>query len=145
MKSYNKWRPLIFAGILLALFTIVLGLVKPGIFMDFGMWLTSNVKHRNAATEAPAFTLYAEALSSEIKSSPEAINKYMDKAILLEGMISSVEGNHLALGNVICSLDSAEISKLSNIKPGDPVKIQGRLTTYNDVLEEIMVDQCILK
>jgi hypothetical protein len=42
-------------------------------------------------------------------------------------------------------MDSASLSKAANLKAGDAVKIQGRLTSYNDLMEEIVMDQCVFK
>jgi predicted acyltransferase (DUF342 family) len=84
-------------------------------------------------------------LTDAFKSDTASYAKYADKAILIEGAVTAVEGNHVSLGNIICSMDSASLSKAANLKAGDAVKIQGRLTSYNDLMEEIVMDQCVFK
>ena len=108
--------------------------------------MTSSAKHRDAATEQPAFTLSANALSEAFKSDATAAGtQYINKAILIDGTITSVEENRIILNNVVCTMDSTQAPKLASLKAGDAVKIQGRLSTYNDLMEEIVLDQCVLK
>lgn len=144
MKN-KKLRNLLIAAVVLLGVTGIVVVVNPGLFMDFGMWLTSSAKHRNAAEEKPAFTLTAQQLSDDIKNDTAAFKKYVDKAVLVNGPISAIEGNHISLGNVICSVDSTEAVKISKLATGQEVKIQGRVSTYNDLMEEIVLDQCVIK
>jgi hypothetical protein len=84
-------------------------------------------------------------LSDAFKTDTTAMSKYVDQAILVEGPVTQVEGTRVSLGNVICSFDSTQTIKISSLKAGDIVKIQGRLTTYNDLMEEITMDNCVIK
>lgn len=115
------------------------------IFGSWAVWYVFYKPHRNVGAEKPAFAMTAKELSSQIAADTAALGKYIDQAIQLEGTVSSVEGSHIAFDNVICNMDSTELSKLPGIKAGQLIKVQGRLTTYNDLLEEILLDQCVLK
>lgn len=42
-------------------------------------------------------------------------------------------------------MDSTSLPKLATLKSGDLVKIQGRFTSYNDLMEEIMMVKCVFK
>ena len=142
--SKNFKKLLAVAVVLLGIFVATI-LIKPGIFMDFGMWLTSSKKHRNAADEKPAFTMTAKSLADAFKTDTTASTKYIDKAMLIDGSVTAIDGSHVTLNNVVCNIDSSELPKLSKIAVGQSVKIQGRLTTYNDLMGEIDMDQCMLK
>jgi hypothetical protein len=137
-------RILILAVIVVAILGVYT-IIKPGWFMDLGMMLTSGMKHRNAATEKPAYTLSAKDLSAEFKKDTAALTKYIDKALLVEDSVTAIDGTHVSLGNVVCNIDSSDLPKLSKITVGQVQKIQGRLTTYNDLLDEIDLDQCVIK
>jgi tRNA_anti-like len=111
----------------------------------WAVWYVFYKPHRNVGAEKAAYTLTAKGLSEAFKTDTTAQHKYIDKAILIEGNITAIEGNHISFDNVICNLTGSDTAKISSLKIGAPVKIQGRLTTYNDLMEEIMMDQCVLK
>jgi hypothetical protein len=116
-----------------------------GSFMDLGMKMTSGMKQRDVGAEAAAFTLKADELTQAFKSDTAAMTKYIDQAVLVEGTISAINGNVVNMGNISCSMDSSGLTKLASLQAGAVAKIQGRLTTYNDLLEEIQMDKCVIK
>lgn len=134
---------IIVAALLVIQFTYSGGVV--GFFMDMGMKMTSSMKHRDVASEKAAFTFKAEEFSNAFKTDTAAVSKYIDKAILVEGTISAIEGNHVTMGNISFNIDSTDLPKLPALKAGTAAKIQGRLTTYNDLMEEISMDKCVIK
>lgn len=134
MKINKNLRNLLVAGVLIG--TIV---------GAWAIWYVFYKPHRDISTEKPAYELSSQVLSDAFKNDTASYKKYVDKALLVEGPVTEVEGTHVSLGNIICSFDSAQISKISSLKAGDKVKIQGRLTTYNDLMEEIMIDNCVIK
>ena len=111
----------------------------------WAVWYVFYKPHRDVGSEKPEFTLTSQALSDAFKSDTTSLGKYVDKAILIDGPITGIEGQHISLGNITCSMDSVSALKLSGMKPGEQVKIQGRLTSYNDLMEEIMMDNCVFK
>lgn len=134
MKINKNLRNLLVAGVLLGL-----------IVGAWAIWYVFYKPHRDISTEKPAYELSSQALSDAFKTDTASYKKFVDKALLVEGAVTEVEGTHVSLGNIICSFDSAQVSKISSLKTGDKVKIQGRLTTYNDLMEEIMIDNCVIK
>jgi hypothetical protein len=134
MKISQKTRNLL-------LTVVVLGLIVGA----WAVWYVFYKPHRDVSTEKPSYTLTSQALSDAFKSDTAAYKKYADQAILVEGAVTAIEGKHLSLGNIICSMDSASQAKLVTVKTGDQVKVQGRFTSYNDLMEEIMMDQCVFK
>jgi hypothetical protein len=116
-----------------------------GSFMDLGMKMTSGMKQRDVGAEAAAFTLKADELTQAFKTDTTAMTKYIDQAVLVEGTISAINGNVVNMGNISCSMDSSGLTKLASLQAGAVAKIQGRLTTYNDLLEEVQMDKCVIK
>lgn len=112
---------------------------------SWAVWYVFFKPHRNVGTETAAYSLTAKDLSAQIAADTAALSKYIDKALELQGTVTAIEDKHIAFDNVICNMDSTELSKLSAIKPGQVLKVQGRFATYNDLLEEILIDQCVIK
>ena len=112
----------------------------------WAVWYVFFKPHRDFGSEKPAFTLTTSALSQEFKANnAEATKKYIDKALLLEGTITAIDGITVSFDNVACNVDSTQLEKLPTLKVGASTKLQGRLTGYNDLLEEIDMSQCVFK
>lgn len=123
---------------------LIIGFFAALLVGGWAVWYVFYKPHRDVSAEKPAFEMTSQALSDAFKAEG-ALATYVDKAILVEGPITEVDGKHVSLGNIICSLDSANAVKAVTLKAGDPVKIQGRLTSYNDLMEEIVLDNCAIK
>jgi hypothetical protein len=134
MKISKNLRNLLLAGVLIG---VVVG--------AWAVWYVFYKPHRDVSAEKPAYVITSQALTESFKSDTTSFTKYVDQAILVEGAVTGVDGSHVSLGNIICSIDSTQITKASSLKNGDLVKIQGRLTSYNDLMEEIMLDNCYFK
>lgn len=122
-------------------FSVIVG----AIVGSWAVWYVFFKPHRNVGTETAAYSMTSAALSTTMKNDTAAFAKYIDKALLVEGPISTIDGNHVSMENIICNIDSTDLPKIAALKIGTVVKIQGRLTTYNDLMEEIMMDQCVIK
>jgi tRNA_anti-like len=134
MKINKNLRNLLLAGVLLGL-----------IVGSWAVWYVFYKPHRDISAEKPAYVLTSDALTNSFRDDTTAYKKYADQALLVEGTVTAIEGSHVSMGNIICNIDSTDIGKLSTLKNGDVVKIQGRFSTYNDLMEEIMLDKCVLK
>ena len=134
MTISKTWKRLLITGILVG---IIAG--------SWAVWYVFYKPHRNVGNEKAAYEMTADALTKAFATDTAAVSKYIDKAILVEGNIANIEGSHIAMGNIICNMDSTALPELTRLKAGDKVKVQGRLTTYNDLMEEILMDQCVIK
>jgi hypothetical protein len=134
MKISKNLRNLLLAGVLIG---AVVG--------SWAIWYVFYKPHRDVSAEKPKYELTSQVLSDAFKTDTSAMSKYVDQALLVEGSVTQVEGTRVSLGNIICSFDSTQTVKISSLKAGDIVKIQGRLTTYNDLMEEITMDNCAIK
>ncbi|WP_242205156.1 OB-fold putative lipoprotein [Aestuariivivens insulae] len=97
--------------------------------------------HRNIKEEQAAFTTTAIMLSNEFSIDPSTSEKkYLNKTIEVSGTITAKSDNTITLDNtVFCQLSQNIDIKLS---PNAPIKIKGRVIGYDDLLEEIKLDQC---
>lgn len=97
--------------------------------------------HRNIETESADFVTEASALSEAFILSPEQSElKYINKTIEVSGIISDLNQTDLTLNeSVFCQFNS-------DIKPpqktNTKIKIKGRCIGYDDLLEQIKLDQC---
>ncbi len=97
--------------------------------------------HRNIEIEKPEFVLTSEALISEFAAnSTAAEKKYLNKTLEISGSISEINTSTLVLNNnVFCQFQNI----ISNtILTNEFVRLKGRCIGYDDLLEEIKLDQC---
>ncbi len=102
-------------------------------------------QHRDISSEKPEFKLSASEFVSEFSSNQKiANNKYADQTILIYGKISSLDlaTNTIILNEkVIAVLVSKQNGSLS---VGQKIAIKGRFVGYDDLFEELRMDQCII-
>ncbi|OYU79683.1 MAG: hypothetical protein CFE23_12855 [Flavobacterium sp. BFFFF1] len=96
---------------------------------------------RNLQTEDAAFKVTAENLTSEFNvDAAKATKKYLNKAIEINGTVTSCKNKELVLNsNVICTMQT--LAALTN---GHIVAVKGRLIGFDDLMGEIKLDQCYI-
>ena len=96
--------------------------------------------HRNIEKEEASYTLTSNDLISEFKNnSSEAESKYLDQTIEIKGEVTELNANDLTLDNaVFCTF-----SQIDNVVVGDIVVLKGRCIGFDDLLEEVKMDQCV--
>ena len=99
--------------------------------------------HRNIQNESPEFILTSNSISLEFSNNfSKAEKKYLNKTIEIEGVITELDSNTLTLNNkVFCQFTK---SQNINIKNNTSINIKGRFIGYDDLLEQIKLDQCII-
>ena len=69
---------------------------------------------------------------------------WQDKIVLISGEISSLDDKGFVLSqNIYCILK--EVSTLKKITSKQNITIKGRIIGYDDLLEELKLDQCIIQ
>ena len=69
---------------------------------------------------------------------------WQDKVVSIFGRVTTLDDNGFMLSsNIFCQLKDSSIVR--ELKIGDSVSIKGRVIGYDDLLEEVKLDQCILK
>lgn len=100
--------------------------------------------HRNIETEKPDFMTSSIILSHEfLNNSMESETKYLNKTIVVSGIISEINQNNLTLkDNVFCQFNNTIDQSL---KVKSEIEIKGRVIGYDDLLELIKLDQCVIE
>ena len=97
--------------------------------------------HRNIKTETSAYTVTAAQLANEFKvNATKAEGMYLNKTIEVSGTISSLKPTEITIEEKVFCLFN-DISN-STKQQQETVTIKGRFIGYDDLLEEIKLDQC---
>jgi len=102
--------------------------------------------HRDVSREQVSYTVDVASLTNEFLSDENAANKkYLDKTILIKGNITMVsyEENAIVLDNKVFATFAAEVP--SNLNASESVKVKGRFLGYDDLLEQLKIDQCTIE
>ena len=96
---------------------------------------------RDLEKETSEFSVSATAIFGDFSANAEmATKKYLNKAIEITGKVTNITENVITLdGKVSCQLQVSEQVNLDS-----QVKIKGRVTGYDDLLEELKLDQCLI-
>ncbi|MEN3324354.1 hypothetical protein VP395_11500 [Mariniflexile soesokkakense] len=98
--------------------------------------------HRDIATETSMYKLTASNISNEFAINPiSSENKYLNKTIEVSGSISDKNPKNITIeSKVFCQFSSEIQTDLST----DQIKIKGRFIGYDDLLEQVKLDQCTI-
>ena len=102
-----------------------------------------NQSHRDIETEVAEFDIStSDIASSFLNNISEAEIKYLNTTIEITGAITEISSNSITLDDkVFCQFTNAvEITLDKNSK----IKIKGRVIGYDDLLEQIKLDQCTI-
>ena len=70
--------------------------------------------------------------------------EWQDKVVIISGKITSLDDKGFILSSSIyCQLK--ESSKVSTLSPEKEISLKGRVIGYDDLLEELKLDQCIIQ
>jgi hypothetical protein len=99
--------------------------------------------HRDIEKEHPEFTVSSNSIHEEFAQNFNVSEqKYNDKTILISGIISELNQNDVTLSDkIFCQFNTAIEQYL---KLNSKVKIKGRIIGYDDLLELIKLDQCMI-
>jgi hypothetical protein len=99
--------------------------------------------HRNIQLENPHYVLKSSYLIDAFNSNAESsTQKYLDKTVLITGKVSSVNMTSIELDNsIICYfIDTNHVKDILSKE----IKIKGRCIGFDELLEEIKFDQCVI-
>jgi hypothetical protein len=123
------------------LFFVVLILIV----VSFGVYKYLYQEHRDISSEKATHTsTVKEIFKSFVENDSLANVTYLDKTIELHGKISNID-----FSNKIITVDEKLLARFNEILPGnikllDSIKLKGRLMGFDDLLEEIQMDQCTI-
>ena len=116
------------------------------IVVIFGIYKYMYKSHRDVASEDAVFSKTVSEVFQAFTINDSLANKtYLDKTISVKGKITNID-----LSNKIITVDeklSARfIDKIpDNTKLQDSITLKGRLIGFDDLLEEIQMDQCTIE
>ncbi|MEJ6792863.1 MAG: hypothetical protein QNK89_09095, partial [Lacinutrix sp.] len=99
--------------------------------------------HRDISSESADFSSTSTILLNKfLNDSQTAETKYLNKTIKITGQVSEINTTDVTLDDAIfCSLLNKENKQF---KLNQTVTIKGRCIGYDDLLEQIKLDQCTL-
>lgn len=97
--------------------------------------------HKNIEKLATNFTGNCNEFLSKIK---EDTNIWNSKIVELSGKVTSIDKNGITLNKQIYCLFKEPL-KTARLKKNQTIKIKGRVIGYDDLLDELKLEQCILK
>jgi hypothetical protein len=96
--------------------------------------------HRNIESEKAEFVLTSIELSKQFSSNPiDAEQKYLNRTIEVSGTITEFNNTNLTLDQKVFCQFMQEITTNSKT-----IRVKGRFIGYDDLLEQIKLDQCII-
>ncbi len=99
--------------------------------------------HRDIESEDATYSLTATELYAEFETNPLASqNKYLNKTIEISGFISEKNEAEITLEDKAFCQFSIPINK--NLDLNSKVNIKGRFIGFDDLLEQVKLDQCII-
>jgi len=101
--------------------------------------------HRDIGSEKGSFTVTANVIHNEFKADEQkATAKYLDKTIDVYGKISSIDSveNTIVIDDKMFAVFKDKMP--ADLKVSSEIKIKGRFIGYDDLLEELKMDQCII-
>jgi len=96
--------------------------------------------HRTINQEEALFNVEASILFDEfIDNSKQAEYKYLNQTITVSGVITSFNPENIMINNkIFCKFDTI----MTEININDSTVVKGRCIGYDELLEEIKLDQC---
>ncbi|MFL1011216.1 OB-fold protein [Flavisericum labens] len=100
-------------------------------------------KHRNIKTEKAAYALSAIEIRDEFSVNPnQSESKYLNRTIEIKGEVTETSINSITLNNTVFCQFSNELD--TSLKINSQITIKGRFIGYDDLLEQIKLDQCLI-
>lgn len=119
-------------------YALLISVVTASAFVYFYVYK----EHRDISLEQPDYELSAKDLIFQFSSNKEvSSNKYVDQTISIYGKITSLDLKASTIiidDKIVAVLLQDQVQKFS---VGKGIKIKGRLVGYDDLFEEIKMDQ----
>jgi hypothetical protein len=120
---------------LILTFLFVLGMIGFA-FYTLAMESPTSIENRKVD-----FTGSADELLLKITDHTE---EWQDKIVVVSGEVSSSDDKGIMLSRKIyCQLK--QVTDLQKINPSNNISLKGRIIGYDDLLEELKLDQCIIQ
>lgn len=97
---------------------------------------------RDLTSEKTAFTVTSKSILGEFANNTEASNKkYLEKAVAIKGVITSINKNEIIIDQtIICG----DVNQAATYKVGQDVIIKGRVVGFDDLMGDLKLDQSFI-
>jgi hypothetical protein len=135
----------------LYLMAFILVVFSIGGYVVYSMY---NKPHKTISEEDVDFRLTVdEMIGAFDEEEKTAQAKFLDKVIVLEGVLKSFSGSENAMdililegknGRANCGFSSVDFQVSESIKPGDKLFVKGLFIGYDDLLGELQLKKCTI-
>lgn len=121
--------------------TYVLGLFITVCVIFLSVYKYVYKDHRNIFKEKAAFNIAAKAVNVEFTDNASlAEKKYINKVLIVSGVVTDISSTFLTLENsIFCQFEN---SIPNHTKVNSTISLKGRYIGYDDLLNEVKLDQC---
>ena len=99
--------------------------------------------HRDIEHEKVEFFVSSEEIASQfVENVTASEQKYLNKTIEVSGLITEISKKDLTLDDKVFCQFSEAIK--TSVKNKSKIKIKGRVIGYDDLLEQVKLDQCTI-
>ena len=119
---------------------LLITILAIGVLGISGYYYIMHGGERNLSTEDTAFCVTSNYIMKEFDSNIETANsKYLEKAIVINGTVTKVNGTEVIIDKVIiCHLKELD----ATIQKGQKITLKGRVVGFDDLMGELNLDQC---
>jgi len=108
-------------------------------FLAYNYVMTSGA--RDLETEKSEFVVEGSKIMEEFTTNSEgATTKYLNKAVEISGKVTAIDKNVVTINETI----SCQLKTETAVTLNSNVVIKGRVTGFDDLLEELKLDQCLI-
>jgi len=98
--------------------------------------------HRNISVEQPEFIVNSKDIAKEFSQDPiNTEKKYLNKTIEVYGIITEKNTSDITLDDVVFCVFDMPMPIQEKLILNNSTKIKGRVIGYDDLLEQIKIDQ----
>ena len=97
--------------------------------------------HRDIENEQTEFSMSSVEINQLFSKNPtSAEQKFLNKTIEVSGLITDINSNDITIDDKIFCQFSNNLE--TSLNKNEKVKIKGRVIGYDDLLEQVKLDQC---
>lgn len=99
--------------------------------------------HRDIESEQAEFTMTSSEINQLFsENSTSAEQKFLNKTIEVSGLITDINSNDITIDDKIFCQFSNNLE--TSLDKNENIKIKGRVIGYDDLLEQVKLDQCTI-
>ena len=120
---------------------IIVAILVVGAIAAFAVFKYSMQPPAKIESKKVDFTGSSDAFLAEVQKD---FSVWQDKVVMLTGTITNSDENGITLSNQIYCQFREDVNKTS-IQDNQQITLKGRVIGYDDLLEELKLDQCIIQ